>query len=533
MNNRCLSWSGLFSLCVLLAVCSACAGESAARAAVRLERSFPNYALVLPRESPAGPVDTAPPFSWPQTIVMYEGVMTARLLGGYDPGLQPVQFDMAPSEPVNVKVDSFDGTIGLIQATAKAKTGGLTEVFLFRVQARGLTSQEAYPLTFDIRPINTRTRGAPVVTRSPGAYIRPGQIVRYAWTQTGRAERRPKAEAEFVGRTGPATGLYTSTITEVLALKVQPFVLGHYLLTVTPRDVRGEPPRGSTSNGQVFRCAFGSDNLPPATDGCAADTFTPAVNQTVTIAPVAFDPETGRSVFDNEVWDFGDGTLLTGVSGAATHAYAQPGIYRVRCTVVDDLGLPATAEDNVVVGATPVQTLPFTFVKQITPDEAGIGLLAQDSFAVTFPGANAQPGDRIVFCFNRNRFGRLVASDGGDTEIVLKSGGGFSGATALAKNVTVQAGGGRLAISVSGAQLDRTGDPRLGRADLKGIFRNQRLAACIVPADGSPPRVLLYTGNVELRVRGGQTNRLSFIPEEKVTGKSTSKEPDPKKQELP
>ena len=52
-------------------------------------------------------------------------------------------------------------------------------------------------------------------------------------------------------------------ITEVLAIKVQPFVLGHYLMYVTPRDVIGEPARGTQSNGLVFRCAFGSENLPP------------------------------------------------------------------------------------------------------------------------------------------------------------------------------------------------------------------------------------------------------------------------------
>ena len=73
-------------------------------------------------------------------------------------------------------------------------------------------------------------------------------------------------------------------ITQVLGVKVQPMVLGHHLMLVTPRDVAGEPPRGSNSNGVVFRCAFGSDNLPPVTDGVLADTerhgHLPAFNQT-------------------------------------------------------------------------------------------------------------------------------------------------------------------------------------------------------------------------------------------------------------
>jgi PKD repeat protein len=307
-------------------------------------------------------------------------------------------------------------------------------------------------------------------------------------------------------------------------------VLGHYLLTVTPRDVRGEPPRGSTSNGQVFRCAFGSENLPPATDGFSADTFTPAVGQVVTMSPFAIDPETGRSVFDNQTYDFGDGTIVGGISGAATHAYAQPGIYRVRCTMMDDAGLAATAEDTIVVGATILPKLAFKFTKQIVPEEAGIGALADDNFAATFAGANAQPGDRIVFSFNRNRFGRMNASDGGDTDIVLK--GGFSGPADGAKHVSVS-GGKNVSVSVSAVQLDRTGDPRFGRADLKGVFRNQRIAVCVVPASGAAPRVLLYTGNIELKVKGGAENRTVFVPEENVHGTATLKEPNPKKQEIP
>lgn len=529
------------SLLLLHAAVSGVPGHAADSATpdARLRPSFPNHALVLlpagvvPRESPAGPVDTEIPFSWPQTVVLHEGAANQRVLGGFDPGFQPVQFDMLPSLPQNVQVDYFDGQTGLTQVTARAKTGGLAETFYYRVQARGILNAELFPLVYDIRIANSRVRGTPFLTVSPGDLVRPGQVVRYTWTQTGRGEKRPKCEAEFAGRTGAARGLYASTITEVLALKVQPFVLGHYLLTVTPRDVRGEPPRGSTSNGRVFRCAFGSENLPPATDGFLADTFTPAVGQTVTLRPFAVDPETGRAVFDNQTYDFGDGTVVSGVSGATTHAYTQPGIYRVRGTVTDDQGLAATAEDNIVVGATPVAKLPFAFLKNIPLEEAGMGPPAEDNFTVTFPGANAKGGDRIVFCFNRNRFGRLHASDGDDADIVLKPGGGFSGSSKTARYVTVQARGGSLSVSVSAAQLDRTGDPRFGRADLKGVFRNQRLAACVIPADGSTPRVLLYTGNVDLRVRGGAVNRAVFWPEESVRGKSTTKEPDPRKQEIP
>ncbi|MCY3023436.1 MAG: PKD domain-containing protein [Planctomycetota bacterium] len=533
---------GRLWMCLTLLSGALCAAsESGEAESAALQPSFPNHALAVlppdaqaaPRAGPAGPVDTELPFSWTQVVVTRAGATNIRVIDAFDPGFEGVLVNVLPYTPQNVRVDYYDGQTRAQEVTVLAGTAGLTETFSFQVTAGNLTNPDVYSLIYDIRTLNSRIRGTPYLTMSPGDFVKPGQIVRYTWTQTGRNERRPKAEAEFVGRTGTAKGLTSSTITEVLAVKVQPFVLGHYLLTVTPRDVRGEPPRGSTSNGRVFRCAFGSDNLPPATDGFVADTFTPDVGQVITLRPMAIDPETGRALFDNQTYDFGDGTVVSGISGATTHAYTQPGIYRVRCTATDDQGLAATAEDNVIAGATSVPQMPFSFVKQITPEEAGIGELEADSFSMTFKNAGAKAGDRIVFCFNRNYFGRLHAADGDDTDIVLKAGGGFTGATALARNVSVQASGGNVSISVSGAHLDRTGDPRFGRADLKGIFKNQRLAVCVVPADGSTPHVLLYTGNVDVRVKGGQANRLSFVPEQSVTGKSTLKEPNPKRQEIP
>jgi len=533
------------------------AGDGTAAPGARLRPSFPNYALapipVAPpgregstntgetpvlrdatgRDSPAGPVDTEIPFSWPQTIVLHQSTAVAYAVGGFDPGFQPVQFNMLPFTPTDIRVASFDGNNGLMQATARAGTGGLKETFPFQVAARGLTNDTVFSLTFDIRITNSRVRGTPILGRTAGDFIRPAQMVRYVWTQTGRGERHAKVEAEFVGHTGPAKGLYSSAITEVLALKVQPMVLGHYLMTVTPRDVRGEPPRGSTSNGRVFRCAFGSQDLPPTTDGFAADTFTPAAGQSVTLQPVAVDPQTGRAVFSNQLYDFGDGSGTSNADGAVAHAYNLPGIYRVNCTVMGDSGLTATAEDNVIVGATAVPKLPFKYVKNITPDEAGSGLIGQDSFSAVFPGANARSGDRVIFCFNRNRFGRLNASEGQDVDIVLGPGGSFSGPTKLAKSVAVSSGRANLSIKVTSAELDRTGDPRLGRADSKGIFKNQRIAVCIVPADGSIPRVLLYTGNVTLRVKSGIFDQGAFYSEQWVSGASTTKEPDPRKQEIP
>lgn len=524
-----------------------------------LAPSFPNHALVLTgppaasRLNPGPAQDTELPFSWPQVVVVRENTTNNRLFGAFDPGFQQVLYEIVPREPVNMRVELFDSKTGLMQATALAKTGGLTEEFLFRVRARDVTNDEIFSLVYDIRIANSRVRNTPILQRSPGDFIKPGQIVRYTWTQTGIGEDRPRVEAEFSGRTGAARGLAKSNLTELLAIRAQPFVLGHYLMTVTPREVRGQAPLGSTSNGQVFRCAFGSENLPPATDGMLADSFTPIVDQAITVSPFAIDPETGQSVYDNQIYDFGDGTVLTGVSGAATHAYAKPGIYSLRCTVADapdGLGVSrsATAQDNVIVlpsGALPLEKLNFKFFKSIVPEEAGSGEPNKDTITAVFKGAIAKGGDRIVFVYNRNRFGRMdemepIVVDGveqpGDEsdDIVLGPGGGFSTQkNRKAQSLSVRAGPQSLSISISGAQLDRTGDPRLGRSDFKGIFGKQRIAVCIVPQDGSDPQVLLYSGNIEARLKGGGSNRFVFAPEESIKGAATTKEPNFNKQERP
>ena len=524
------------SLFVLLLLSAACV--SAEETAPVLKPSFPNHAmLLLPTPAgarasgPASPPDTETPFSWDQTVVLHEGTTSIRLLSGFDPLLQPVQFVLQPKEATNVRVELVDPLTGQIQATARANTGGIIEQFQFQVQAHDVISTEFFNLNYDIRFTNTRIRGTPLLRRSAGDFVKPGQIVRYAWTRTGQGEKRPKVEAEFSGRTGAAKGITSSTITEVLAVKAQPFVLGHYLLTVTPRDVRGEPPRGSTSNGVVFQCAFGSENLPPATDGLSADTFLPAVGQTVTMSPVAFDPETGQSVFDNETWDFGDGTVLTGITGQTTHAWATPGIYRVKCTVTDVAGLSSTAEDNIIVGAQILPKMTFSFFKWIIGEEGGTGIPNEDNLKATFKGAIAKAGDQLIFTYNRNIFNRLNPGASNESNIVLKP-GGANGPSNLSKNFTATSSGGSVDIEVKHAQFDRTGDPRFGRGEFKGIFKNQRIALCVIPGDGSTPRAYCYTGNMTIKVTAGPIEKTGFFPEDSMKGSATTKEPNPKRQEV-
>ena len=54
----------------------------------------------------------------------------------------------------------------------------------------------------------------------------------------------------------------------------------------------------------------------------------------------------------------------------------------------------------------------------------------------------------------------------------------------------------------------------------------------MIPADGSTPRTYLYTGNLDVRLKNGEANRSIFVLEERINAKSTTKAPDPRKQEI-
>jgi hypothetical protein len=53
-----------------------------------------------------------------------------------------------------------------------------------------------------------------------------------------------------------------------------------------------------------------------------------------------------------------------------------------------------------------------------------------------------------------------------------------------------------------------------------------------MPVDGSTPRVYAYTGNMRIRVKGGAVGLGAFVPEFSISGSATTKEPNPKQQEI-
>jgi hypothetical protein len=351
-------------------------------------------------------------------------------------------------------------------------------------------------------------------------------------------------------------GNLPEAFTTLQAFRFRPLVLGHYVGLVTPWDTE-EPPleqrAGSTSNGAIVNCGFGSENLAPVTDGLLASSFTPSVGELLTgIAPNATDPETAldhTTGFSGSTIDFGDGTASTVFDGTTSHTYAEPGIYRAKCAIRDvpvpnapnpDIppGPDGLAEDLFIVGATAASApgkgagsirVACTLKKSIPPSEGGEGEPNTDKLKMVWAGVTAEAGDRLVFSLNRNRFGRMhtdadPAEGEIDDRIILDGRRRWSGVTPIAAQVTVAATRAGVKISVSGANLDRTADPRFGGAERNGEADGQRIALCVIPAAYPSEPIKTYlmrpSDPLKYRVRGGSYGGRGYDPEISISARA-------------
>jgi hypothetical protein len=536
--------------------------------------SFPDHALRLtgsglPARAMSGPAAPIPPFSWDQTLVVREGAGGGYVIQAFDPGGNPWEVVRAVTPAIEpFTLDPYNFTFDSVRVLAWSPRlarldftlpvqGAFSDTLFFQVHVGGLSDGQRYPLTMDVKPFSSRAviRTRPLVQRSPGMAIVPGHLVYCRW-QKGRIEEKragkkvlPEWRVQLAGKTGAALGRVEETVTGLQAIKVRPLLYGYHVVVVDPWDTSLAPEnarRGSTSNGSVFLSAFGSDNLPPVTDGWTATNFFPAAGERVEgLGPRASDPETGwneAAGFSSVSMDFGDGTKAGPLDGPTAHAFAEPGIYQAVCQVPDrpvDLegggrlgpGPDGLARDIFVVGgqaipaAGPGTAAPFLSAKlrkEIVPEEGGEGEAGRDAFTAFWAGVPAGPGDRIVFCVNRNRFGRMPG-DGDppegkpDDRIVLDAQGRWAGYTGQAKAVFVAGGARGVALKVSGATLDRTGDPRLGGAQRAGFFSSHTIALCVIPAAYPSAAIRVYyldrSHGWRLRLNGGSFRGNEYDPE--------------------
>lgn len=541
--------------------------------AVRAEQAAPSFpdrtvkvtvlpfAAVGPRAGEPPPI---PPFSWDQSVLVREGASFIYTIEGFDPGFNPVSIvrSVPPVVELDPAVSTFEFNSVIVSNWERRNNQALLQVptllptffsdtTSFDVHVGELSDTATdYALTVkvnppgDFKPIRPR----PTLTRSAGFIFPPGNIVRYQWTGQG-SEYQPDFLVDFSGRTGAAetAGVTSSTVVNRRAIKVRPLVLGHHLMLVTPWNPHLnaiERQRGSQSNGAVFECGFGSANLAPVSDGLLADTFFPAAGSPVSnVTPNAVDPETATNAFAGSEIDWGDGT----VDNLDTHTYTDPGIFKAVAQVEDpdDAMLFGQAEDLFVVDATlvrsvgpgaPAGTTPrvtCSVSKQIPIREGGIGEEHKDTLTMRWSGIGAAAGEWVVFALNRNRFGRMptdpVPGPGEiDDRIILGANRRWSGRAPNAEILKVSATATSIVCTVQKADLDRTGDPRLGGVETKDDFLNQLVAICIVPADLNPSNTRCYRMDpddvLRLTAQGGKDTGF-FDPEIKITAKSYAPKP--------
>ncbi|MCK6471040.1 MAG: hypothetical protein L6R28_04770 [Planctomycetes bacterium] len=526
----------------------------------------------------AGPAPDPPPFSWSQRFVIREGSSVSIGIQSFDPGgnlprvvrplptvfedftLDPFNFDFGS----NVTVLNWEKTINLLQVAVPFGavpfgSPNFEDSQAFKVHVSGVSDEViTNRVIIDARPVTDpeKLEPRPAMLRSGGFIVRPGDIVRYRWSRrTGW--KTPEWQFELTGKTLTAAtlGADQEQLTDS-SVKIRPVLLGHYLAQVRPwnstRDAFSQQ-RGSDSNAAVFLCAFGSENLAPVADNLSADGFTvnedkfPALGGTVTgITPVATDPETGSTVgagLTPSSINFGDGTGDLAMGGTSIdHTFNEAGIFRAVCTIPDiastdpvlAAGPDGTADDIFVVGATEVNakgkgstdpSVTFKARKEVVFDEGGEGVVDKDTLTMVWKGTGyvPQPGDRIVCCFNRNRFGQMHTESGGD-DIILGPKNTFKGVLSNALSATVAANTKQLKITIMQSNFDRTADPRLGGVQLKGDFPAQFVAVAIVPADYPSSGVLVFRMRDEdllrVTVKGGKTTGFNFEPEITVTTKS-------------
>jgi uncharacterized delta-60 repeat protein len=114
---------------------------------------------------------------------------------------------------------------------------------------------------------------------------------------------------------------------------------------------------GLASDAGMYRYQFLTTrliaNLPPKA-AYNASTTAPHVGQPVSFdAAPSSDPD---GVITRASWDFGDGAKAHGRT--ASHAFAQPGTYTVRLTVVDDNDVTASASQTITVTLPPAPPPP-------------------------------------------------------------------------------------------------------------------------------------------------------------------------------
>ena len=170
-----------------------------------------------------------------------------------------------------------------------------------------------------------------------------------------------------------------------------------------------------------------TDNLNPTASFTAS---CPALACTLD-ASASTDPDGSIASY---VWDFGDGTVGTGVS--ASHEYPAAGTYTVTLTVTDNRGGTGTATQTVITTLPPVTTVEFR-------DTAGVNV-SSAAPSVVIP-AGVQAGDGMVLALTAAANPLTVPELSGWTQLGVQT---TSGATSVVWYRIAQIGDAGTSVTV-------------------------------------------------------------------------------------
>jgi PKD repeat protein len=220
--------------------------------------------------------------------------------------------------------DYGDGTVGSgVNPTHTYAAAGTYTVTLTVTDDDGATDTATTTCSVELPPNDppvadpngpyVGTVGVPVVFDGSGSYDVDGTLVAYAWDYGDGT----------VGSGVNPTHTYAAAGTHTV------------MLTVTDDD-------GATATATTTCSVELPPNEPPVADPNGPYAGTVGV-------PVAFDAYDEDGTLVAYDWDYGDGTVGSGVN--PTHTYAAAGTYTVMLTVTDDDGATATATTTCAVSA--------------------------------------------------------------------------------------------------------------------------------------------------------------------------------------
>jgi hypothetical protein len=190
------------------------------------------------------------------------------------------------------------------------------------------------PTITSLSPASTRVGGSALLLDVTGSNFRRGSVVRW---------------------NGMDLVTFWISDTEVVAIVPASMLVATGTANVT---VFVDAPGGTTSAAAGFTIVSND----PVVDSVAAATPNPAATGQSVIFTIAGHAPDGQAVIAS--WDFGDGTVATGI--VVTHTYSLPGVFQVTATLTSSLGTTSTSSVQVTIaaGATAGQPEPLTITKK-------------------------------------------------------------------------------------------------------------------------------------------------------------------------